>query len=95
MVSGAGPAETQDRRRAPRVRKIVLSNPCLRTDFKRRLLWREYCDNEGLCVAEIELEHEDEMFDLPAWAGAEVTDDPRYANASLVREPYRNWRERD
>ena len=51
-------------------------------------------DNEGLCVAEIELGQEDELFDLPAWAGAEVTDDPRYANASLVREPYRDWRER-
>jgi adenylate cyclase len=35
-------------------------------------------DNEGLIVAEIELEHEDEAFEKPAWVAAEVTDDHRY-----------------
>ena len=38
---------------------------------------------EGLAVAEIELSSADEEFTLPAFAGREVTDDPRYYNSSL------------
>lgn len=48
-------------------------------------------DNEGLCVAEIELDHEDQKFTIPAWVGEEVTGDPRYFNSSLVRNPYSSW----
>jgi CYTH domain-containing protein len=48
-------------------------------------------DNAGLVVAEIELEHEDEPFETPPWLGDEVTHDPRYFNASLVKAPYRTW----
>ena len=47
--------------------------------------------NEGLVVAEIELRHADETFERPAWLGAEVSGDPRYYNASLVRHPFRDW----
>jgi CYTH domain-containing protein len=49
-------------------------------------------DNAGLVVAEVELEREDQPFARPPWLGAEVTGDPRYYNASLVENPYRNWR---
>jgi adenylate cyclase len=48
-------------------------------------------DNEGLVVAEIELEREDEPFELPGWAGEEVSEDPRYYNANLIKHPYRDW----
>ena len=48
--------------------------------------------NEGLVVAEVELPSEDAEVDLPEWIGAEVTDDPRYYNASLVAHPFREWR---
>jgi adenylate cyclase len=48
-------------------------------------------ENAGLLVAEVELEAEDQAFDLPPWAGEEVTADSRYANASLVKNPFRNW----
>ena len=48
-------------------------------------------DNEGLIVAEVELTHEDEAFERPAWLGEEVTHDPRYFNAQLVSHPYRRW----
>lgn len=48
-------------------------------------------DNRGLVVAEIELEQVGEPFFRPDWLGAEVTDDHRYANASLVRHPYSQW----
>ncbi len=47
--------------------------------------------NAGLIVAEIELEDPDQPIDLPPWVGEEVTDDPRYANASLVRAPFCDW----
>ena len=43
--------------------------------------------NEGLVMAEVELDREDAVVELPAWAGLEVTDDPRYYNASLSRSP--------
>lgn len=48
-------------------------------------------ENAGLVVAEIELQREDEVFERPGWLGREVTDDPRYFNANLVRNPYRTW----
>lgn len=47
--------------------------------------------NEGLIVAEIELESEDQSFSRPAWLGAEVTFDPRYTNAVLARHPFTRW----
>ena len=49
-----------------------------------------YGDNEGLTVAEVELSHEDEPFDKPAWLGEEVTGDPRYFNSMLMKNPYKN-----
>jgi adenylate cyclase len=39
----------------------------------------------GLVVAEIELATESESFERPDWLGEEITDDPRYYNANLVR----------
>ena len=48
-------------------------------------------DNAGLVVAEIELEDEGQKVELPTWVSREVTDDARYFNANLVRNPYRNW----
>jgi adenylate cyclase len=42
-------------------------------------------------VAELELSSEDESFEMPEWAGQEVSGDPRYYNASLVKHPYCDW----
>ena len=39
--------------------------------------------HEGLVVAEIELESEDQVVVLPAFIGKEVTDDPQYYNANM------------
>jgi CYTH domain-containing protein len=47
--------------------------------------------NEGLVIAELELQAEDEVFSRPAWLGDEVTGDFRYYNASLARRPYSTW----
>lgn len=47
--------------------------------------------NRGLIVAEIELKDENQTVDFPDWVGKEVTDDPRYFNANLVKKPYTTW----
>ncbi len=47
--------------------------------------------NEGLVMAEIELADADERFEVPQWAGEEVSDDPRYYNVNLAREPFSQW----
>ena len=39
--------------------------------------------HDGLVVAEIELENEEQIVELPAFVGKEVTDDPRYYNANM------------
>ena len=48
--------------------------------------------NQGLIVAEVELSHVDEALELPAWVGQEVSDDPRYYNVCLVKQPYNTWK---
>jgi CYTH domain-containing protein len=41
--------------------------------------------NEGLIIAEIELSAEDELFEKPDWLGEEVTGNPQYYNANLIK----------
>ncbi len=48
-------------------------------------------ENEGLVIAEVELDSADEEFASPDWLGDEVTDDPRYFNANLIAHPYSQW----
>ena len=50
--------------------------------------------NEGLIMAEIELEFVEQEFAKPPWIGREVTGDSRYYNANLVKNPYSAWNER-
>ncbi|RVT78269.1 CYTH domain-containing protein [Flavobacterium sufflavum] len=50
-----------------------------------------YGENEGLEMAEIELQSETEMFEKPSWLGEEVTNDNRYYNSYLSKNPYKNW----
>ena len=50
-------------------------------------------DNQGLCVAEIELSEVGEAFVKPSWLGAEVTHDLRYYNNNLSNLPYSQWRD--
>ncbi len=42
--------------------------------------------HEGLILAEIELENEQEAFEQPNWLSEEVSHDPRYYNSNLVKE---------
>ena len=48
-------------------------------------------DNEGLVVAEVELDSEDEQPELPDWVTEEVTGDKRYYNSNLLSNPFKNW----
>lgn len=50
-----------------------------------------YGDNQGLTVAEVELESEDEVFEKPEWLGEEVTGDVKYYNSMLMKNPYTKW----
>ncbi|MDO1445260.1 CYTH domain-containing protein [Rhodocytophaga aerolata] len=58
------------------------------------LLWEidEFeAENKGLVVAEVELEDEFQPIDLPPWIGEEVTMQPKYYNASLIKNPFSSW----
>ena len=48
-------------------------------------------ENKGLIVAEIELEDENETFEMPPWLGEEVTADYRYLNSNLAINPFSKW----
>ena len=50
-----------------------------------------YGDNEGLVMAEIELDSPDQPFEKPSWLGEEVTGDRRYYNSYLLSHPYKSW----
>lgn len=48
-------------------------------------------DNEGLVMAEIELDDETQEVAAPAWLGREVTGDIRYQNSRLADTPFKTW----
>jgi adenylate cyclase len=50
-----------------------------------------YGENEGLIIAEIELESETESFEKTIWLGKEVTTDKRYYNSYLSNNPFKTW----
>ncbi|PJR03265.1 CYTH domain-containing protein [Avrilella dinanensis] len=47
--------------------------------------------NDGLIIAEIELESENQNLIFPDWLGQEVTGDIRFYNAYLSQKPYDGW----
>jgi CYTH domain-containing protein len=52
-------------------------------------------DNEGLVVAEVELQESTEKVALPEWIGREVTGIKRYYNSHLREHPYKVWSEEE
>ena len=50
-----------------------------------------HSENEGLRVAEVELEDPNQVIELPEWVGEEVSEDPRYYNSCLVKAPFSTW----
>jgi CYTH domain-containing protein len=49
-------------------------------------------DNQGLVIAEVELQNENEPFEKPDWLGQEVTGNIRYYNSCLSKNPYNQWK---
>ena len=49
-------------------------------------------ENQGLVVAEVELNYEEEEFLKPAWLGEEVTGNKAYYNSSLSQKPFNTWK---
>ncbi len=48
-------------------------------------------ENQGLIVAEIELTDAEQQIELPDWIGSEVSNDSRYFNANLAKQPFSRW----
>jgi adenylate cyclase len=48
-------------------------------------------DNAGLIIAEIELRHEQQAFEIPDWIGVEVTGQRGYYNSALAIRPFCMW----
>ena len=49
-------------------------------------------ENEGLIVAEVELQAEEEVFTKPDWLGKEVTGNIKYYNSQLSSKPFTTWK---
>ncbi|MCK7589389.1 CYTH domain-containing protein [Subsaxibacter sp. CAU 1640] len=49
-------------------------------------------ENEGLVVAEVELNHVSEIFKKPNWLGREVTGLSKYYNSQLSKNPFKYWK---
>ena len=47
--------------------------------------------NEGLKIAEIELDSEADIFEKPKWLGQEVTGIKKYYNSQLCQNPFTKW----
>lgn len=50
-----------------------------------------YGDNEGLIIAEVELNNETETYGKPSWLGEEVTGQVKYYNSQLSQFPFCKW----
>lgn len=82
--------------------EILLDEQCIQPVIEKNRYHIEYQgfvwqvdeflgENEGLIIAEVELDHADQKVPLPSWVDKEVSGDPRYYNASLVRAPWKTW----
>ncbi len=73
--------------------KPIIEKSRYKVDFEG-FIWEIdefFGENQGLIVAEVELESEDQKFEKPEWIGEEVTGDPRYFNSNLINHPYTKW----
>ncbi len=82
--------------------RVIMENLCekplikkYRTKIKLNdLIWEvdEFIgENDGLVIAEVELENENQKIDIPSWIGEEVTGDIKYYNSMLIKNPFNMW----
>ena len=80
------------------LKTLCLNHPIEKTRYRvphGDLIWEVdefHGKNQGLVLAEIELQPGQEVNDKPEWVGEEVTKDPRYFNSSLAQNPYTTWK---
>lgn len=83
--------------------KAMLDDLCERpliekTRYKiqiEELIWEVdefHGENNGLILAEVELQSEDQKFTTPDWIDKEVSGDPRYFNSNLIKNPFNTWK---
>ncbi len=82
--------------------RVILETLCEKPFIKKyrtkiqlnNLIWEvdEFIDeNNGLVIAEVELENENQKIDIPNWIGEEVTGDMKYFNSMLIKNPFTKW----
>ncbi|RPI63838.1 MAG: CYTH domain-containing protein [Ignavibacteriales bacterium] len=82
--------------------RVILETLCEKPFIKKyrtkiqlnELVWEvdEFIDeNDGLVIAEVELENENQKIDIPNWIGEEVSGDKKYFNSMLVKNPFTKW----
>jgi adenylate cyclase len=87
---------------SPKDARFILDNLCLKPLIEKiryKIKYKNFTweidefkgDNKGLILAEIELQSENQHFEIPEWIGEEVSGDPRYFNSNLVKHPFTKW----
>jgi CYTH domain-containing protein len=82
---------------AQEMMKLAVSNPVEKIRYKiihEGFLWEVDVfsgKNEGLVIAELELESENQVFPQPDWLLSEVSGDRRYYNSYLSEHPFQEW----
>lgn len=77
--------------------KMCVGYPVIKTRYIERIgknVWEIDVfeeENKGLVMAEVELEDENQMVDLPAWVEEEVSGDQRFFNSFLSQTPFALW----
>lgn len=77
--------------------KLAISNPVEKTRYEvwhENFLWEIDVfsgENEGLILAEIELDSESQEFARPDWILEEVSGDRRFYNSYLSEHPFQEW----
>ena len=86
--------------------EVMLTTLCDRSAIEKTRYVVDYADkvwevdvfhgaNQGLIVAEVELDHENEPLTLPNWVGQGVSQDARYFNSQLASYPFCQWSDKD
>ncbi len=76
---------------------LCLPNKIVKTrykvNYKGRIFYIDIFEgmNEGLNIAEIELNSEQDTFEKPKWLGKEITGIKKYYNSQLCQNPFTKW----
>lgn len=82
---------------AQEMMKLAISSPVEKIRYEimhEGFLWEVDVfsgKNEGLVIAELELESEDQLFPRPDWLLEEVSGNKRYYNSYLSEHPFQEW----